>query len=42
MLVSGKVRVDGFISAVFPLERAPEAFRVAATKGVLKVLLDAG
>lgn len=42
MLVSGKVRVDAFISAVLPLGRAPQAFRLAATKGVLKVLLDAG
>jgi hypothetical protein len=29
------------ISGEFPLDRAPEAFRKAATKGVLKVLLRA-
>lgn len=42
MLRSGKVRVDALISDRFPLDRAPQAFRRAATKGVLKVLLDAG
>lgn len=39
MLASGKVRVGDLISDEFPLERAPEAFQKAATKGVLKVLL---
>jgi len=39
MLASGKVRVDDLISEQFPLDRAPEAFARAATKGVLKVLL---
>jgi threonine dehydrogenase-like Zn-dependent dehydrogenase len=33
------VRVDELISDEFPLDRAPEAFERAATKGVLKVLL---
>lgn len=42
MLTSGKVRVDALISDRFPLDRAQEAFRRAATKGVLKVLFDAG
>lgn len=41
MLVSGKVRVDSLISERFPLDRAPEGFARAATKGVLKVLLTA-
>jgi len=41
MLASGKVRVDSLISERLPLDRAPEGFRVAATKGVLKVLLTA-
>ena len=41
MLQSGKVRVDSLISERFPLDCAPEAFRRAATKGVLKVLLTA-
>ncbi len=41
MLSSGKVRVGNLISDRFPLDRAPQAFRRAATKGVLKVLLDA-
>jgi alcohol dehydrogenase len=41
MLVSGKVRVDHLISDRFPLDRAPEAFQRAATKGILKVLLNA-
>lgn len=40
LLASGKVRVDDLIDARFPLDRAPEAFARAATKGVLKVLLE--
>jgi len=39
LLASGKVNVADLISAEFPLDRAPEAFTRAATKGVLKVLL---
>jgi alcohol dehydrogenase len=39
LLASGKVNVADLISDEFPLERAPEAFKRAATKGVLKVLL---
>ena len=39
LLASGKVDVTPMISAEFPLDRAPEAFKNAATKGVLKVLL---
>jgi alcohol dehydrogenase len=39
LLASGKVNVSPMISAEFPLDRAPEAFESAATKGVLKVLL---
>jgi len=39
LLASGKVDVAPMISAGFPLNRAPEAFKKAATKGVLKVLL---
>jgi threonine dehydrogenase-like Zn-dependent dehydrogenase len=39
LLASGKVRVDQLISEQFPLNRAPEAFSRAATKGILKVLL---
>jgi alcohol dehydrogenase len=39
LLASGKVRVDGMISERFPLNRAPEAFARAASKGILKVLL---
>ena len=39
LLASGKVNVADLISEEFPLERAPEAFARAATKGVLKVLL---
>jgi threonine dehydrogenase-like Zn-dependent dehydrogenase len=39
MLASGKVHVQGLISEELPLDRAPEAFKRAATKGVLKVLL---
>jgi threonine dehydrogenase-like Zn-dependent dehydrogenase len=41
LLASGKVRVGDLISGEFPLDRAPEAFAHAATKGVLKVLLRA-
>lgn len=39
LLASGKVDVTPMISAEFPLDRAPEAFKSAATKGVLKILL---
>ena len=39
LLASGKIRVGDLISDEFPLDRAPEAFERAATKGVLKVLL---
>jgi alcohol dehydrogenase len=38
MLSSGRVRVSEMIAAEFPLDRAPEAFAAAATKGTLKVL----
>ena len=41
LLASGKVRVDGMISERYSLDRAPEAFARAATKGVMKVLLTA-
>jgi alcohol dehydrogenase len=41
LLRSGRVRVDGLISDVVPLERAPIAFRRAGSSGVLKVLLRA-
>jgi threonine dehydrogenase-like Zn-dependent dehydrogenase len=39
LLASGQVNVADLISAEYPLDRAPEAFECAATKGVLKVLL---
>jgi len=39
LLATRKVGVSPMISAEFPLNRAPEAFKNAATKGVLKVLL---
>ncbi len=39
LLKNRKVRVDAMISEVLPLTKAPEAFRKAATPGVLKVLL---
>ena len=39
LLSSGKIQVGAMISEEFPLGRAPEAFRAAAKKGVLKVLL---
>ncbi len=42
LLASGKVRVAGMISERLPLSRAPRAFRLAATRGALKVLLEAG
>ncbi len=41
LLKNKKVRVDGMISEVLPLKDAPRAFRAAAKKGVLKVLLHA-
>jgi alcohol dehydrogenase len=39
LLASKRVEVANLISQEFPLNRAPEAFARAATKGVLKVLL---
>jgi threonine dehydrogenase-like Zn-dependent dehydrogenase len=39
LLRSGRVRVDNLISEIFPLERAPLAFKKAAAPGILKVLL---
>ena len=39
LLASGKVRVDKLISDEFVLDRASQAFKRAATKGILKVLL---
>jgi alcohol dehydrogenase len=41
LLASRKVRVGDLISEEFSLDRAPDAFQRAATKGVLKVLLRA-
>jgi threonine dehydrogenase-like Zn-dependent dehydrogenase len=40
MLASGRVRVDRLISERLPLDRAAEAYKRAAVKGVLKVLLE--
>jgi 2-desacetyl-2-hydroxyethyl bacteriochlorophyllide A dehydrogenase len=40
LLSAGKINVQDLISDQFPLDRAPEAFRQAARKGVLKVLLQ--
>jgi alcohol dehydrogenase len=39
LLRSRRVRVDKMISEVLPLKKAPDAFRMAARSGVLKVLL---
>jgi alcohol dehydrogenase len=39
LLASGKVNVADLISDQFTLDRAPQAFARAATKGVLKILL---
>lgn len=39
LLRSGKLRLDAMISARFPLAEAARAFRIAARKGTLKVLL---
>jgi len=41
MLAAGDVRVDALISERFALRRAPEAYKLAAAKGALKVLLHA-
>ena len=41
LLRSGRVQVDSLISEVLPLKDAPLAFRRAATRGALKVLLHA-
>jgi threonine dehydrogenase-like Zn-dependent dehydrogenase len=40
LLRDGKVRVREMISARMPLREAPQAFTLAATSGILKVLLD--
>ena len=39
LLAKRKIRVDAMISEVLPLKKAPQAFKSAATPGVLKVLL---
>ena len=39
LLKTGRVRVDSLISEILPLSEAPAAFRQAAQRGVLKVLL---
>lgn len=41
LLGTGRVRVDDMISEILPLKSAPLAFRQAAKRGVLKVLLHA-
>ena len=41
LLRSGRVRVDKLISEALPLNKAPLAFKRAATPGILKVLLHA-
>ena len=40
LLAAGKVRVENMISDVLPLSSAPAAFDRAATRGVMKVLLQ--
>lgn len=40
LLAKGKLRLEPMISERMPLSRAPEAFALAAQKGVLKVLLE--
>lgn len=44
LVFSGRLRVDDLISHTFPLDRAPEAFRLAktASDASLKVLVDTG
>jgi alcohol dehydrogenase len=39
LLERGQLRVDDMVSARLPLRQAPRAFELAASKGVLKVLL---
>lgn len=41
LLRSGKLRLEEMITARFPLSEAPRAFKAAARKGALKVLLAA-
>lgn len=41
LLRNGQVHIDPLISEVFPLNRAPLAFKKAAERGTLKVLLHA-
>ncbi len=40
LLEAGRIDTAAMISARFPLADAAQAFRVAARKGILKVLLD--
>lgn len=40
LLATGRVPVERMISARYPLERGPDAFRRAAEKDALKVLVD--
>jgi threonine dehydrogenase-like Zn-dependent dehydrogenase len=39
LLAAGKINVADMISAQLPLSQAPQAFELAANRGVLKVLL---
>lgn len=41
LLAAGKIDVESLISERMPLSKAPDAFKIAARKGVLKVLLTA-
>jgi alcohol dehydrogenase len=41
LLATGRVRVENLISDEYSLDRAPAAFKRAATKGILNVLLRA-
>lgn len=40
LIASGKLHLDEMIAARYPLSAAPDAFRYAATRGTLKVLLE--
>jgi alcohol dehydrogenase len=40
LLESGKVKVEAMIAETLPLEQAPKAFKHAAQRGALKVILN--
>jgi alcohol dehydrogenase len=42
LIQAGRINLEGMVSAVLPLAHAQRAFQLAARRGVLKVILEAG